>query len=55
MRFFLFNVNLIQTHDPLPTIYYTGTLKDQNRFFPQSYLVTEQNQPNGVSTQLIPL
>ena len=52
---FLFNVNLIQTHNPIPTMYYTGTLKDQNRFFPHSYLVTELNQPNGQPTQLIPL
>ena len=39
---FLFNVNLIQIHSPTPTMYYTGTLKDQNRFFPHSYLVTDE-------------
>ena len=54
-KIFLFNVNLIQIHSPTPTMYYTGTLKDQNRFFPHSYLVTELNQPNGQPTQLIPL
>ena len=47
---FVFNVNLIQSHIPFPSIYYTGALKDLSRFFPQAYLVTEQHQPKGVST-----
>ena len=51
----MFNVNLIQSHNPFPSIYYTGALKDLSRFFPQAYLVTEQNQPKGVSIPLIPL
>ena len=52
---FVFQVKLIQSYFPYPSIYYTGVLKDLSRFFPQAYLVTEEHQPKGVSTPLIPL
>ena len=40
---FVFQIKLIQSYYPYPSIYYTGVLKDLSRFFPQAYLVSQRH------------
>ena len=48
---------LLNCYSPiqLTLLSYTGVLKELSKFFPQAYFATEDFQPKGVSTPLIPL